>query len=157
MCYVLNTRDGDHKVGKGLDGLIRAAGGVISRRRPDGSVEVLLIYRDRQQGNWTFPKGKLEAGETDELCALREVFEETGLICELGVELPPVSYPDRKGRMKLIRYWAMKVLKGEAKSMRPFLPAKLDFCEYVFTIFRNKSHRSFSRAVYLKREMKMWV
>jgi len=111
---VLNTRDGDRKVGKGLDGLIRAAGGVISRRRPGGSVEVLLIYRDRQQGNWTFPKGKLEAGGTDELCALREVFEETGLICELGVELPSVSYPDRKGRMKLTRYWAMKVLKGEA-------------------------------------------
>ena len=110
---MLNSRDGAYKVGKRLNGLIQAAGGVISRRRGSGSIEVLLIYRDRQ-GNWTFPKGKLEAGETHEICALREVYEETGLICALGPELPSVSYVDRKGQMKTVRYWAMKVLKGEA-------------------------------------------
>jgi ADP-ribose pyrophosphatase YjhB (NUDIX family) len=75
----------------------------------------LLIYRNPQRGNWTFPKGKLEAGETHEVCALCEVFEETGLICELGIELPSVAYPERKRQMKVIRYWAMKVLKGEAR------------------------------------------
>ena len=99
-----------------MNGLIQAAGGVISRRRRGGSIEVLLIFRDdRQHGDWTFPKGKLEAGETHERCAVREVFEETSLVCELGMELPSVSYPDRKGRMKVIRYWAMKVLQGEAR------------------------------------------
>jgi hypothetical protein len=54
---VLNTRDGDQKIGRGLDGLIQAAGGVISRRRPGGIIEVLLIYRDRQQGrSWRLAK-----------------------------------------------------------------------------------------------------
>ena len=94
--------------------LVRAAGGVISRQGIDGDREVLLIYRLRQHSDWTFPKGKLEAGETDEICALREVREETGLHCELDQELPSVSYIDGKGHLKLVRYWAMSVLEGTA-------------------------------------------
>ena len=34
--------------------------------------------------DWTLPKGKADAGESDEDCALREVEEETGLRCERG-------------------------------------------------------------------------
>jgi len=91
---------------------VRAAGGIIVRRGRSGKTEVLLIYRERQQSDWSFPKGKVEAGETDEMCALREVREETGLTCALEEELPSVSYRDRKGRMKIVRYWQMRVLRG---------------------------------------------
>jgi 8-oxo-dGTP diphosphatase len=98
-----------------LKTLVRAAGGVISRRGKDGETEVLLIYRTRQS-DWTFPKGKLEAGETFEKCALREVREETGLVCMLHEELPSVSYHDRKRQLKLVRYWAMTVLRGTARA-----------------------------------------
>src|SRR5215471_17278302 len=97
-----------------LKNLVRAAGGVISRRGKDGETEVLLVYRTRQC-DWTFPKGKLEAGETSEKCALREVREETGLVCMLHEKLPSVSYHDRKGQLKLVRYWAMTVLRGTAR------------------------------------------
>ena len=97
-----------------LNGVVRAAGGVISRRNERGEPEVLLIYRG-QRRDWTFPKGKVEAGETDEECALREVEEETGLRCELLLELPSTSYHDRKGRAKIVRYWLMTVIKGEAE------------------------------------------
>jgi 8-oxo-dGTP pyrophosphatase MutT (NUDIX family) len=38
--------------------------------------EVLMIFR---RGKWDLPKGKLDAGETIEACAVREVQEETGL------------------------------------------------------------------------------
>ena len=65
------------------DGVVRAAGGVVSRRNERGEVEVLLVHRPHH-GDWSFPKGKLEPGETDEECALREVWEETGLRCRLG-------------------------------------------------------------------------
>jgi 8-oxo-dGTP diphosphatase len=52
------------------------------------------------------------AGETDEDCALREVEEETGLRCELEVELPTTAYVDAKGRDKRVRYWRMSPIAG---------------------------------------------
>ena len=50
---------------------VRAAGGVIVRDGAGGR-DVLLVHRPAY-GDWTFPKGKVEPGETDEECALREV------------------------------------------------------------------------------------
>ena len=85
---------------------VRAAGGIIWRVHDDGHVAVVLVHRPKY-GDWTFPKGKLEDGETFEAAARREVEEETGLICALGRELSPVEYRDRKGRPKLVRYWLM--------------------------------------------------
>jgi 8-oxo-dGTP pyrophosphatase MutT (NUDIX family) len=68
---------------------------------------VLLVHRPRYR-DWTFPKGKVEQGETDEQAAVREVEEETGLRCELGSELPSIEYTDLKLRHKTVRYWAME-------------------------------------------------
>ena len=53
-----------------------------------------------------------ERGESDEECALREVEEETGLRCELGRKLGTVSYVDRLGRQKSVRYWEMAPVEG---------------------------------------------
>jgi 8-oxo-dGTP pyrophosphatase MutT (NUDIX family) len=91
--------------------LIRAAGGVVVREGEAG-VEVLVVHRPRY-GDWTFPKGKAEAGESDEDCALREVEEETGLRCELHRELPSTTYLDGHGRRKRVRYWVMRAVGGE--------------------------------------------
>jgi 8-oxo-dGTP diphosphatase len=86
---------------------VKAAGGVVLR---DGRIAV--VHRPRYD-DWSLPKGKLDAGETWEQAALREVQEETGLVCELGEELSPTSYHDRKGRSKLVRYWLMDPVEGE--------------------------------------------
>ena len=72
---------------------------------------MLLVHRPRYD-DWTFPKGKLEPGETHEQAAAREVEEETGFRCELGRELASTSYHDSKGRPKTVRYWAMRRLDG---------------------------------------------
>ncbi len=91
--------------------MIRAAGGVVTRDKVDG-LRVLVVHRPRYD-DWTFPKGKALPGESDEDCAVREVEEETGLFCGLGVELPSTVYRDARGRTKRVRYWSMNPQKGE--------------------------------------------
>lgn len=60
---------------------LEAAGGLITD--PDGAV--LLIFRRRR---WDLPKGKIDAGESPQVAAIREVREETGLSnIRLGDEL----------------------------------------------------------------------
>jgi 8-oxo-dGTP diphosphatase len=91
--------------------VIEAAGGVIWRRSSKGGLKVLVVHRDRYD-DWSFPKGKLDPGETHRQAALREVEEETGLRCKTGDELPEVRYDDRKGRAKRVRYWSMEPVDG---------------------------------------------
>lgn len=67
-----------------------------------------------QYGDWTFPKGKVKKGETDEQAARREVEEEAGLAVELGPELASTTYADSKAREKTVRYWAMRPVSEEA-------------------------------------------
>ena len=87
--------------------LVRAAGGVVWRNDRAGGVQVLVVHRPRYD-DWSLPKGKCDPGESFEDCARREVWEETGLRCELGADLGEVRYRDHKGRPKVVRYWAMQ-------------------------------------------------
>ena len=87
---------------------MRAAGGVVWRAEASGRHEVVLVHRERYD-DWTFPKGKLDPGESWEQAAVREVFEETGIVPVLGPELASTDYVDSRGRPKRARYWAMAV------------------------------------------------
>jgi 8-oxo-dGTP diphosphatase len=106
---------------------VRAAGGVPWRRGEAG-LEVLVIHRSRYD-DWSFPKGKLDPGETWEQAAVREVWEETGLVTVLGDELGSTAYRDRHGRQKHVRYWAMAVAAdagftpGDEVGERRWVPA----------------------------------
>jgi 8-oxo-dGTP pyrophosphatase MutT (NUDIX family) len=95
---------------------VKASGGVVWRRGPDGP-EVALVHRPKYD-DWSFPKGKLTPGERWEDAALREVEEELGMRCRLGHELPPTSYIDPKGRAKVVRYWLMEPLDGAFAASR---------------------------------------
>lgn len=81
-------------------------------REGTDDLEILVVHRP-QYDDWTFPKGKAEAGESDEDCARREVEEETGLVAALREELPSTSYNDARGRLKNVRYWLMEPIGGE--------------------------------------------
>ena len=84
----------------------RAAGGLVWR---DGAlgVEVLLVHRPKYD-DWTFPKGKVETGESLLECARREVYEEAGIAPKIGRYLGRVSYRNQKDRPKEVDYWAMQ-------------------------------------------------
>jgi 8-oxo-dGTP diphosphatase len=82
-----------------------AAGAVVWRE--DGDVAV--VHRPRYD-DWSFPKGKLEPGETIPFAAVREVAEESGLDVHLGPILGDVSYAVPEGR-KVVRYWSARVAK----------------------------------------------
>jgi len=87
-------------------GVVQAAGGVVTRNARDGTLEVLVVHRPRYD-DWSLPKGKLEPGESFEDAARREIEEETGVRVELGAALPTTDYVDRHGRPKVVHYWRM--------------------------------------------------
>jgi 8-oxo-dGTP diphosphatase len=97
--------------------VVRAAGAVVHRVGGAG-VEVALVHRPRYD-DWSIPKGKQEPGETEEMTAIREVREETGLSGPLGIELPSTSYIDQRGRAKTVRFWLMT---HDVDASVPFAP-----------------------------------
>jgi 8-oxo-dGTP pyrophosphatase MutT (NUDIX family) len=84
---------------------VRAAGGLVTIGSGD-ELRVLVVHRPHYD-DWSLPKGKLDPGETDLECALREVLEETGVHAIAGDELEPVEYVDHRGRPKTVRLWRM--------------------------------------------------
>ncbi len=94
------------------DDLIRAAGGIVVRHASSGRVEVACIYREAR-GDWTFPKGKLNEGETFEQGALREVFEEIGITCSVTRFVGTTNYTHRRGKSKIVAYYLMSAGEGE--------------------------------------------
>ena len=86
--------------------VIQAAGGLVWRQSASGP-EVVLVHRPRYD-DWSFPKGKMEAGETWSETALREVQEETGLDVMLDDFAGSFSYLVRK-RVKVVLFWNMKI------------------------------------------------
>ena len=87
---------------------LRAAGGLVERHG-----RLLVVHRPKYD-DWTFPKGKLERGETWEQAALREVEEETGLRCRLGDFAGTTRYPMR-GSEKEVR-WFLMACDGEPRA-----------------------------------------
>ena len=119
--------------------LVRAAGGVVWRWR-QGCLEVVLVHRPRYD-DWTLPKGKVDAGETYEQAAVREVREEASIVAEIGAELPSTTYLDRSGKDKHVRYWAMTALEGE-----PAGDNEVDVAEWV-PIVEARSRLTYERDV----------
>ncbi len=91
---------------------VTAAGALCWRIRR-GRLELLLIHRPRYK-DWSWPKGKLDDGETNPECAVREVEEEVGVRVKLGIPLPTIRYQVPSG-LKEVLYWAAKLDKATPK------------------------------------------
>lgn len=94
-----------------------SAGGLVLRAR-DSSYDALLIGRGNPRV-WTLPKGHVEARESTEQAALREVREETGCWAELITRLNEISYWFYVGRAKhkkSVTFFLMRYLTGDTEN-----------------------------------------
>jgi len=94
-----------------------SAGGMVYRKEDDGYYFVLILDA---YDKWTFPKGHIDSGEKEELAALREIKEETGLSNlkakgYLGETEVKVHKPNEKPFRKLIKYYLVATTDKELK------------------------------------------
>ena len=89
-----------------------AAGGVILRERK-GRQQVLLIYR-KSYDDWSLPKGKGDVDEYLPETAVREIFEETGVVSTLDLRLQTIRYEVSKG-LKAVHYWRGSVVSQQRR------------------------------------------
>jgi 8-oxo-dGTP pyrophosphatase MutT (NUDIX family) len=61
--------------------VIKQSGAIVVR--PGSREPEVLLVTSKRSGNWIFPKGHIEKGETAEEAALREAREEAGVVSKL--------------------------------------------------------------------------
>jgi 8-oxo-dGTP pyrophosphatase MutT (NUDIX family) len=94
-----------------------SAGGVVYRRDGD-EIEVVLASRRTRRGDlaWGLAKGGIEAGESLEEAAVREVLEETGYVAEIDRSLGETRYfyvwEDTRIR-KTVHFFLMRCVGGD--------------------------------------------
>ncbi|NKQ69751.1 DNA mismatch repair protein MutT [Rhizobium sp. UPM1132] len=99
----------------GLD--VPQAGAICYRRNAKGHLEVLLVG-SRRNGRWGVPKGHIESGESSSAGALREAYEEAGIIGD--VESTPVGSFSYQKDSSTNRYTVTVHLLKVAKSALVF-------------------------------------
>ncbi len=82
------------------------AGGIVTRVNA-GHREVLLVCSRTDPSHWVFPKGHIEAGESPEQTALREVREEAGVRADLVATVGESEFDMPSERVR-VRYFAMQ-------------------------------------------------
>ncbi len=99
-----------------------SAGGLVVRRGPAGIEALIAEQLDRNTGRRALrlPKGRMDAGETLEQAALREVEEEVGLRARILAPLGSVSYSFFERRLgrhvpKRVHFFLMAHEEGEAR------------------------------------------
>jgi 8-oxo-dGTP pyrophosphatase MutT (NUDIX family) len=95
----------------------RSAGGLVIRGA------AILLISTRAGKRWQLPKGHIEAGETAEQAAVREVREETGVTGRVVAALPEVEYwYFEKGKQRVhkrVDYFLLEYERGDAADFDP--------------------------------------
>jgi 8-oxo-dGTP pyrophosphatase MutT (NUDIX family) len=95
-----------------------SAGGLVVDHRDGGAPHAALIGRTDRRGRllWSLPKGHVEAGETPEDTAVREVAEETGITGRVVAPLGTIDFwfvADGRRIHKTVHHFLLLAQGGE--------------------------------------------
>lgn len=120
---------------------VYAAGALLWRIEED-QLKVAVIHRGRYD-DWSWPKGKVDPGETLPETAVREIREETGLKISLGIPLGIQRYRLANKNWKEVHYWAGEVTE-KALTNSKFKPNEEVSAVHWFTPEEAKAKLSYS-------------
>ena len=106
--------------------VVQAAGGLVHTIED----HILLIFR---RGKWDLPKGKLDEGEPLEVCAVREVEEETevkNIQLEKLITVTYHTYHEKEKNFLKETHWYLMYSK-EKQSLTPQVEEDIEKCEWV--------------------------
>ena len=92
--------------------LTRKSSGCVVFNVTDGKVEILLVTSSSGK-EWVFPKGGVEMELTERASAAKEVYEEAGVVGDVGRKLGDYRYI-KNGQIQEVAMFAMKYT-GEAE------------------------------------------
>jgi 8-oxo-dGTP pyrophosphatase MutT (NUDIX family) len=87
--------------------MILTHAGAVAFRKNKGRIEYLVISSSNGE-HWVLPKGHIEAGESPEGAALRELREEAGQEGEIVKAVSEARYTKAKGERVAVRYFLVR-------------------------------------------------
>ena len=82
-------------------GVVQSGGIIVWRDR--------VVLRRTLLGEWVFPKGWIDPGETPEQAAIREAREETGIQVQIVKPIGNAAY-EAEGELRDVAYYLMRVV-----------------------------------------------
>ncbi len=121
---IITTVKNAFKSWHNLDERKAVSAGAIILQEVDGELKIALAQRKNKNKTWVLPKGHVEAGESIEQAALREVYEETGLrrvqlITYLGVVSREAAKSNGNVVRKTIHYYLAYALQNNKEQAPP--------------------------------------
>ncbi len=100
-----------------------SAGGVLVRRLKGRWYLAAIRPTGRGETTWALPKGWIDAGETPAETALREAYEETGLLARLDRKLTDTRYTYTRGDgtrvFKVVSFYLLRYRSGRIGELPP--------------------------------------